>query len=141
MLKLVLVRVAATASGVYGVLIFNAQPFAVTLEHDYTSGVKIPPGEYDALRDFYHAGGYETFEVQVPGHDRILLHKANYASDLDGCIGVGESFKEFGRIFGALPGIADSKAGFAELMSLLTGVQRFRLVVLDFIPQIEEAAR
>ena len=50
---------------------------------------KIPDGTYERVRDYYYRGDYETFEVQVEGRDRILVHAANYPHQLEGCIAPG----------------------------------------------------
>lgn len=108
--------------GTFGVLLWNFRPFAVSVE-------VVPPvigkGEFLCKRDFYHHGGYETFQIIVPGHDRVLFHKGNKGADSLACICVAESF----TMFGDTPGIADSAHGFAELMELTKGLSEFNLTV------------
>src|SRR5579863_9606379 len=113
-MQLTLVRTHASPRGAFGVLSVDgeSEPFAVTIEHTYVmpgsdAAVKIPAGLYSCTRRMFFKGGYETFEIAVPGHTDILFHKANYASDVDGCIGVGLSFNEFGPA-DTNPGIANS---------------------------------
>lgn len=81
-------------------------------------------------RDFYHKGGYDTFEVNIPFHDRILFHKGNWPQDSDGCILLGEQYKDFDPKEGVQnPGLADSKRAFTEFMQLTRGVDSFFLKV------------
>lgn len=109
-------------------------PFAVTLERTFDDGkggqrVVIPMGASVCRRDFYHKGGYETFQIIVPGHDRVLFHKLNVETQSEACIGVGESFEVFnsGSLTG--PGIANSGAGFAEFMRRTAGLKEFNLFI------------
>lgn len=119
-------RVAVIDPGAFGVLLWNGLPFALSLERTYTKedgtqSIKIPPGAYRCTKTRYIRGGYDTFEIAVPGRTRILFHKANKESDLDGCVGIGE---EFGELNG-LPAIIQSGAGFAEFMRKTAGLDEF----------------
>jgi hypothetical protein len=86
--------------GAFGVMMFAADniPFALTLERTYPDGtggqiIKIPRKiPLMCVRSTYFKGGYPTYEIQVPGHDRILFHKANEETELDGCCAVGSEF-------------------------------------------------
>ena len=126
-----LVRTSVREDGAFGVLQAldsprgqPGRPIAVCLERTYPlpdapSGaqfLKIPIGLHRCVRTVFHRGGYETFEVIVPGHDRLLFHVANVEQrilDLDGCVGVA-------RRFGLLNGqsaILDSRLGFEDFMT------------------------
>ena len=59
----------------------------------------------------------------MPGHSRLLFHRANTEDDLDGCIGVGRGFS-MGRV-------VNSKIGFDYFMHLLEDVDEFELEVSD----------
>jgi hypothetical protein len=112
--------------GAFGVLLINDIPIGVILMRTYESlAVKIPPGLYRCTRTKYFKGGYETFEIHVPGHSRILFHKANIEDDLDGCVGIGE---QFGELHGK-PAILQSGSGFAEFMDKMTNYNEFILKV------------
>lgn len=51
----------------------------------------IPVGEYHLFPKYYYRGKYMAYEVlDVPGRTHILLHRGNYASDVQGCIAIGE---------------------------------------------------
>ncbi len=84
--------------------------------------VKIPVGMWPVQRRFYHKGGYWTWEILVPGHTLLLFHKGNMELHSEGCVLVAERFEDFRRPDGSLtPGIADSAAGLADLMSKAGG--------------------
>jgi hypothetical protein len=86
----------------------------------------IPAGHYICKRDWYHRGDYETFEVIVPGRDRILIHGANYADQLEGCIAPGKSRGEAedGRL-----AVWNSKKAHRQYMELLDGVDEHELTI------------
>ena len=90
--------------------------------------LKIPVGLHRCVRSYFNGGGYETYEVLVLGHDRLLFHVANVEQrilDLDGCIGVG-------RRFGLLNGqsaILDSRLGFNDFMAWAGARESFSLLV------------
>ena len=118
-------RVAIRHEGAFGVLLHDGLPFAVTLERTYDeldergrSSPKIPLGVYRCRRDFFHRGGYITYEIRVPGHSRLLFHRGNTEKDSEGCVLVAESFGELGRE----PAILESVMGFAEFMRRASSV-------------------
>ncbi len=120
---MILKRIGQSSAGTFGVLLTGDVPFALTLE----PALPIPPGVYDCKRDFYHAGGYETFEItDIPNRSRILFHKGNLPEHTRGCVLVGE---EFGLLDNR-PAILASGRGFAEFMEKLEGKQSFRLEVV-----------
>ena len=120
-------RIAILNSGAFGVLLHNGVPFAVTLERTYDPGntVKIGNGFHECHRSRYNKGGYDTFEITVPGHDRILFHKGNTELHSEGCVLVAESF----AVFGDKPGVALSADGFAEFMKRAADADSFTLDV------------
>jgi hypothetical protein len=135
-----LTYVAIVEAGAFGVLAFGGVPFAVTLARTYperpapccyvaASGqaVKLPPGRYRCTRTVYHKYGYATFEIHIPGHERVLFHVGNLEDDSDGCVLVGERFDDFNPA----PGIGESRAGFKQFMIRAADLQAFTLEVLD----------
>jgi len=120
-------RVAILNDGAFGVLLSNGVPFAVTLERTYDPGntVKIGNGFHECRRSRYNRGGYDTFEIEVPGHERILFHKGNTELHSEGCVLVAESF----AVLGDKPGVALSAEGFAEFMRRAADVDSFTLEV------------
>lgn len=125
-MSLELKTVAVRDDGCFSVLLWNGLPFAVSVERTFEDRRPvIENGTYQCVRDFYHKGGYETFEITVDGHDRILFHKGNVEAQSMGCVLVAKSF---GALDGATA-VLDSKGGFNELMHLARGVEQFTMEV------------
>ena len=113
-------------------------PFCLTLELPWMNNEKekscIPKGEYLCKRiKSPHFG--EVFQVMdVPNRDNILIHKANWTTDLLGCIGIGEQFEETinpknGKV---CTSVMASNNAFIEFMKVrLANDQEFRLVVVE----------
>ena len=111
-------------------------PFCVTVERMWRDNRPdescIPAGEYQTKRIVSaHMG--ECFELQnVPNRVHILIHKANYVSDLLGCVGVGESFEQgidpkSGKVCTM---VSDSGKAFTELTKIrLANENEFKLVI------------
>jgi hypothetical protein len=118
--------VAVRSDGCFGVLLWDTRPFAVTVERTFDDlSTILRNGTYKCRRDFYYHGGYETFEILVPGHDRVLFHKGNKEIDSKACVCVAESFTQMDGV----TAISDAKHGFEEFMALTAGLAEFDLVV------------
>jgi len=131
-MKIYIKHVSIIDPGAFGVIMDEARvPFGVTLERSYLENqrqvTKIPPGLYACTRTIYHRGGYPTFEIHVIGHERILFHKGNLESQLDGCIAIGE---EFGVLDGK-PAIlhCGNGGGFDEFVKKTKDVDAFDLIM------------
>jgi hypothetical protein len=122
-------RVSIIEPGAFGVMKDErGWPFAVTLERTYDDlRVKIPAGTYVCTRTKYFKGGYPTFEIPVPGHDRILLHVANVETELEGCIAVA---LKFGELKGRLA-VLESGAGFARFMARAGNAKQIQLSIVN----------
>jgi hypothetical protein len=114
--------VAIRKDGVYSVLKWDEVPFAVSVE---VSPPILVDGIYRCHRDYYHKGGYETFEIEVEGHDRVLFHKGNFGNQSLACVIVAESF----AVIAGQVAVADSAHGFEEFMRLTAGLQSFDVLV------------
>lgn len=124
--RLELKTVTVRKDGCFSVLLWDGQPFAVSVEHTFENGHPIiRSGWYVCKRDFYHKGGYETFEIPVLDHTRILFHKGNTEEDSRGCVLVAESF----GVIGKQTAVSDSRLGFGELMALTAGLKEFKMLV------------
>lgn len=107
-------------------MLWCGRPFAVAVERTFDNlRTVLQDGVYKCHRDYYHKGGYPTFEIEVEGHDRVLLHKGNLETHSLGCVIVAESF---GQING-LTAVLDSRGGFEEFMRLTVGLNEFQLRV------------
>jgi hypothetical protein len=122
-------RVSIIDPGAFGVMLLDDVPFAVTLERTYDLDarevVKIPPGIYRCTKTTYYKGDYPTYEIHVPGHSRILFHKANVETQLEGCIAIGE---EFGVLYNK-PAVLRSGRGFDEFMQKMSHLEYFDLTI------------
>lgn len=114
---------AVHVSGCYGALVPDGGvPFAVTMERTFENlRTVLQNGDYECYRDQYHKGGYETFQIIVPGHSRVLFHIGNVEENSEGCVLIAEGFH--GK------SIIDSKGGFAEFMRITAGEPKFILRV------------
>ncbi len=131
MKQLLIRRVTTGDKGTKGVLIFENDPFALSLEREWLGNQSniscIPQGKYICKRVNSPRFG-NTFEVtNVPGRTHILFHKGNLDHHSHGCILVGE---EFGRL-GDDTGILNSKSGYGEFMALMSDVDEFELKIID----------
>lgn len=125
-LRLALKTVAVREDGCFSVLLWDGRPFAVSVERTFEEmRVVIPTGTLTCHRSFYHKGGYETFEIAVPGHARVLFHKGNVETDSEACVLVGKSY----TVMDGVTAISDSKGGFAEFMTLTVGLASFEMEV------------
>lgn len=131
MSEFTLKTVAVLDVGAFGVLLHNGLPFAVTLTRTYESPdgqlVKVRPGLWKCTRRRYNRGGYDTWEIHIPGHNYLLFHKLNWEEESDGCLGVGESF----AVINNKPGIAQSGEGFKEFMMRSQHLDEFNLSVIN----------
>ena len=112
-------------NGVWGKLTGGGGIVLHTIENPDTL---IVPGEYNCVRDYYHRGGYETFEIIVEGRDRLLFHAANYASDLEGCIAPG---MERGYTDGDVPAVWRSRVAFNKYFDANEGFDEHTLIITE----------
>ena len=131
MKTLLIRRVANSEDGVFGCIVYENKPFALTLELPWKDNRRriscVPSGTYKCKRVDSHRFG-NTFEItNVPGRSHILFHKGNTDSDTAGCVLVGE---QFGDIKGD-SGILSSKAGYNEMMGIMKDESGFRLIIVD----------
>lgn len=124
-----LARNTFVAEGVFGVLSDEAGVrLCDTCEHSYGLRPKLQPGTYKCVRGMHqlHSGPpFNTFEVTgVAGHAGILFHKGNTEKDSEGCILVGDRYKDKYEILG-------SRSAFEDLQNEWNGINEFSLVVTD----------
>lgn len=121
-----LTTIALRKDGCFSVLLWNGQPFAVSVERTFDNlRTVIGNGSFLCKRGFYDKGMYDTWEVMIEGHDEVLFHKGNLETHSLGCIITAESF----GLLGGQTAVLDSKGGFEELMKLTEGLQTFTMKV------------
>lgn len=130
-------RTDYTSSGIFGELLVGEDAKFYTIERAYPNpnnawgySPKVAPGEYLCKRHKPERLKYETFMLdKVPDFqgkpvDGILIHVANFQSDLDGCIGIGLAKRlEYPAM------VISSKAAFKDFMKLQQFVQCFSLTI------------
>jgi len=81
-----------------GELLYNGKVLCKTLELPWMSNQRgkscIPTGEYTVVRRVSPKYGEHFHLVDVPGRQLILIHPANYVSQLLGCIAVGKAHRD-----------------------------------------------
>lgn len=133
---MILRRVYSAGWGIFGHLCTDdGSKFCWTLEHAYPSVsepgkfyAKIPAGIFYCMRGMHLLAGasapFETFEiVGVPGHTGLLFHPGNTNLDSQGCVLLGDKIQNYA--------ILDSRNTFERFMKLKTGIDNFRLEVID----------
>lgn len=124
--RLELKTVAIREDGCFSVLLWDGQPFAISVERTFEKlRTVIMQGAYKCTRSTYIKGGYETFEIQVEGHTRVLFHKGNVEEESEGCVLVAESFGAVGKQTAVL----DARTGFGGLMEKAAGLKEFAMLV------------
>lgn len=121
-------RIIETPHGTLGQFTLEDSTTLYTMERQSTGPhPRIPAGLYEMRLDTYHKGGYPAYLIVVPGRDRILVHAANLASELLGCIAPGKSL---GYYLSQLA-VLQSRGALATFMASLHEAQQDYLTVLD----------
>jgi hypothetical protein len=89
------------------------------------NSVIIPEGVYIAQLELSPHFGFATPHLQVPGRTYIEIHPANYPTQLEGCIAVGE------QIDG--DALDNSDSAFSSFVKLLPQNEPFLVVVSSSI--------
>ena len=122
--KLLLDRIKTSDDGTFGQLIRNGHQIAVTCELPWNDNIPrtscIPKGVYLCVLGVSPSKNkqvdYQVYKVQeVPGRSNILIHIANWPSELLGCIGVGRNITELN----GKPAIDHSTDTMKELLRTL----------------------
>lgn len=100
-----------------------------TLELPDKANVKriscIPKGIYQVEKRTTESHGHHFHILDVPSRDWILIHSANYASELLGCVAPGLSHDDINK--DGLMDVASSKAAMQDLNELLP--DKFELTI------------
>ena len=125
----------------FGVFTHDKVPFCVSVElpwQDNKNDIScIPAGTYICRRRAATERiPYEHFLItNVPGREGCAIHRANWASQLRGCVAPAEAF-EILADKPTEPGAADSKGAFDELMAFTKGLDEFRLHIVNLKEEI-----
>ena len=124
-----LIRFPSLPEGAFGALLQDGFPFAFTLERTFGQEVKIPKGLWPCQSTYFYRGGYDTYEILIPDHSRILFHKGNWEEDSEGCVLLG---RRSGFLKGR-PAVLESGLAFDEFMRRSRGRLRFTLLVQEVL--------
>ena len=105
MKKAVLIRVKQTGEQTLGYLsvfdsekkVFECRTLELPARNNSRNISSIPAGEYLAKKVQSPTYGHVFEVLNVPGRSHILIHAGNFYSDTQGCILVGNAFREIGR--------------------------------------------
>lgn len=128
-MNILLVRGNPTPYGVFGTFLDENNAIVCrTLERLFDGVPVIPVGTWTCRRRISPHFGYAVFElVDVPGHDYLEIHIANWERQLEGCIAVGKALGLSNQDHPTM--LMNSAAAFKSFMALQEGVQSFTLVV------------
>lgn len=131
--------VAVRDDGCFSVLLWEGRPFAVSVERTFEGNhVVLPAGIVLCTRDHFNKGGYDTYQLHIEGHDRVLFHKGAIEDHSLACVIVGESFggldpktKAYSTKAkkGDQTAVLGSSAGFEEFMELAGDLKEFNAEV------------
>lgn len=124
-------RTSIDKYGALGVLFDGlGREFAVFAEgvSPETGKLVIPEGISTCKKDFYHHGGYATFQIIVPGHTEVKFHKGNFKRDSRACVIVAEKFSMLDNE----QAVAESKEGFAEFWDIYQIFTEIKFEVINF---------
>lgn len=126
----VIKRIASTPEAIFGVMLFDGIPFALTAErpwHDNKPFIScIPSGSYSCKRVNSSQFG-DTFEIlTVPDRTQILFHKGNVpVEDSKGCILIGEMFEPVN----GQSAVQSSAKGYGEYKKIIEGLDQHFLII------------
>lgn len=130
-----IIRIDQNLRGTYGMLTTDdGKEICHTLELPWKDNAPriscIPSGTYACHRRFSQHFQCEVFEItRVPGRSDILMHPANYTSELLGCVALGSSFADLNG--DGVKDLASSRVAFKAFMELMRGVETFTLTIAD----------
>ena len=86
----------------------------------------IPCGDYPLVRVNSPRFGADMWEIgDVPDRSHILIHVANTAGDIMGCVGLGVG------LYGNLAGVANSRKAITEFYALTQAASSLDITVRD----------
>ena len=115
-MKLKLKRNNISGDGIFGILTIENSTFSAFSCENLAKSIM--PGTYAVVIDHSPRLGFDTPHIIVPLRDNaaggdagIRIHPANFPHELDGCIAVGDTYKD--------NSVLNSRKTFAKLMDIL----------------------
>ena len=125
-MKVDLYRAVDTAGATFGSLFLSTTPICLTLELPWKCNRRnvscIQAGEYDCIPFFHNKWGRCWHVRGVPNRSEIVIHPANRASELKGCIAPGTFYWE--------DGVGSSRSAIKKL-EVVTNLKPFTLKIHD----------
>ena len=134
--ELQLIRLAEHPKyGTFGQIIHDNIPVCPTVELPWKNNERsvscIPPNRY-LVTPYTRQSGRNAFLVNdVPARTSILIHIANLAAELRGCIAPGVYFKKIWTKKHQGHGVAGSTEGMNNLKAIVKGMDRWYLTIYD----------
>lgn len=121
--------------GTFGVMVYQNAPICPTVELPWKDNKRnvscIPPNRY-LVTPFTRSNGGDAYLLNdVPGRSSILIHVANMAKELKGCIAPGTGFGSLWIKNTQGIGVLHSGAAMQELKKLVDGYERWYLTITD----------
>jgi len=134
--KVVLTRLVDTGTQTNGILqvfrgfevVFQCFTMELAWKENFRRQSCIPTGKYRVVSRISSKHGLHYHILNVANRDLILIHVANYASQLEGCIGVGSDLADINRD-GSLD-IVNSTATLARLREVLKYPSEFEINIV-----------
>lgn len=115
-------RLRTSKDAIFGEIVVDGKWVCYSMER---TAVAIPLGSYNATMELSPHFGFATPHLDVPNRTYIEVHPANYPSQLQGCIAVGQ------QIDG--DALDNSRAAFDSLAKLLPPEAPFLVSVVSSI--------
>ena len=137
LIEIDLIRIAEHPTyGTYGVLSKANIPFCCTCELPWRDNKKkisrIPAGQYLVTRYQRPSKEWVFLVNNVPHREMVEIHVANLASELEGCIAVGNAFDQVKNKKGVTgPGVSSSRVAFFELVAASENQSKWLLNISD----------
>lgn len=131
-----LIRYAYNARSVMGTMICPGLKL-FTIERPWANNEPfvscIPQGEYKVVRRHSEKYGAHWHVLDVPNRSLILIHVANYASELQGCIGIGTGQSIDPRKLRHM--VTNSRKAMQQFNDLLADESGFDLTIRGYRPE------
>lgn len=129
--RLKLYRVLRNSKVTLGIIILNGEFVCCTVERPWLDNIQnkscIPCGIYLIEWGYSERFGESLRLRDVPGRSGILIHKANFAKELRGCIAPGL----FYTIAGGSIGVQSSAIALGKLKNLLIGAREISIEIIN----------
>ncbi len=100
-----------------GYILFECETLELPWKDNQSNVSCIPAGQYKVKKRWSEKYNEHFHITGVPNRDYILIHPANYVSQLRGCVAVGRDLADINN--DGLMDVTSSKATLSELLTIL----------------------